>query len=87
LGAARRNVLAMVVGQGMLLTLAGVAVGIAAALGVTRYLSSMLFEVHAGDPITLAAVAAFLLLVALAACYVPALRATRVDPMVALRND
>jgi predicted permease len=87
LGAARRNVLAMVVGQGMLLTLAGVVVGIVAALGVTRYLSSMLFEVHAGDPITLAAVAAFLLLVALAACYVPALRATRVDPMVALRND
>jgi predicted permease len=87
LGAARRRVLAMIVGQGMLLTLAGVVVGIVAALGVTRYLSSLLFEVHAGDPITLAAVAAFLLLVALAACYIPALRATRVDPMVALRNE
>lgn len=87
LGAARRNVLAMIVGQGMVLTAVGVAIGVAAAMGVTRYLSSVLFEVHADDPITLFAVAIFLLLVALAACYVPARRATHVDPMVALRNE
>jgi predicted permease len=87
LGAARRNVLAMIVGQGMVLTAVGVAVGITAAMGVTRYLTSVLFEVHADDPITLLAVAMFLLLVALAACYVPARRATHVDPMVALRNE
>ena len=87
LGAARRNVLAMIVGQGMVLTAVGVVIGVAAAMGVTRYLSSVLFEVHADDPITLFAVAMFLLLVALAACYVPARRATQLDPMVALRNE
>ena len=87
LGAARRNVLAMIVGQGMVLTVVGVVLGVAVAMGVTRYLSSVLFEVHADDPITLFAVATFLLLVALAACYVPARRATHVDPMVALRNE
>ena len=87
LGAARRNVLAMIVGQGMVLTAVGVVLGVAAAMGVTRYLSSVLFEVHADDPITLFVVAIFLLLVALAACYVPARRATHVDPMVALRNE
>jgi ABC-type lipoprotein release transport system permease subunit len=59
-------------------------VGIAAALGVTRYLGSLLYDVHAEDPVTMIGVAALLILVALAACYIPARRAMRVDPMVAL---
>lgn len=87
LGAAQRNVLGIVVGQGIVLTVAGVAIGTAAALGLTRYLNSVLFDVHPGDPITLAAVATILLSVALLASYVPARRATNVDPMVALRNE
>ena len=61
--------------------------GFAAAFGVTRYLGSVLYDVHPGDPITLVTVAAILLFVALLACFVPARRATRVDPIVALRNE
>jgi ABC-type antimicrobial peptide transport system permease subunit len=87
LGAAQRNVLGIVVGQGIVLTFAGLAMGIAAAIGLTRYLKSVLFDVRPGDPITLAAVATILLLVGLLASYVPARRATNVDPMVALRNE
>lgn len=87
LGAARRNVLGIIVGQGIMLTVVGLAIGVVAAIGVTRYLNSVLFDVHPGDPITLLAVATILLLVALLACYVPARRATRVDPMVALRSE
>jgi predicted permease len=87
LGAGQGNVLRIVVGQGLALAICGVGVGIAAAFGVTRYLGSILFDVHPGDPITLVAVAVILLLVALLACFVPARRATRVDPMVALRNE
>jgi macrolide transport system ATP-binding/permease protein len=87
LGAKQHNVLLMVVGQGIALAVTGVAVGIAAAFGVTRYLGSFLFDVHPGDPLTLVVVAAILLNVALAACWIPARRATRVDPMVALRYE
>jgi predicted permease len=87
LGAAQRNVLGIVVGQGIVLTVVGVAIGIAAAAGLTRYLTSVLFDVHPGDPITFVAVATILLLVALLASYVPARRATNVDPMVALRSE
>jgi len=87
LGAGQGNVLRIVVGQGIALAVVGVVVGIGAAFGVTRYLGSILFDVHPGDPITLIAVAAILLFVALVACFVPARRATRVDPMVALRNE
>lgn len=58
--------------------------GIAVALGVTRYLGSMLYEVHADDPVTMIGVVALLILVALAACYIPARRAMKIDPMVAL---
>ena len=87
LGAEQRNVLRIVVGQGIGLAITGVMFGFAAAFGVTRYLGSVLYDVHPGDPITLIAVAAILLFVALLACFVPARRATRVDPMVALRNE
>jgi putative ABC transport system permease protein len=65
----------------------GAAIGIVAALGVTRFLSSFFYGVHAGDPLTLAAVAGLLALVALAACYIPARRATKIDPLVALRYE
>ncbi len=87
LGAQPERVLKLVLRQGIVLALAGAAVGIGVALGVTRYLGSMLFNVRASDPLTICAVAMLLALVALAACYIPARRATRVDPMVALRYE
>jgi predicted permease len=87
LGAAQSDVLKMVIGEGLALTITGVAVGVAAAFAVTRYLGRVLYDVRPGDPLTLAVVAATLLLVALAACWTPARRATRVDPMVALRYE
>ncbi|MGB7023810.1 MAG: ABC transporter permease [Candidatus Acidiferrales bacterium] len=87
LGAQQRDVLRLVVGQGIILAIAGAAVGVGVALGVLRYLKSMLYNVHANDPLTIASVAILLLLVALTACYIPARRATRVDPMVALRYE
>jgi predicted permease len=87
LGAQQRDVLRLVVGQGIVLAMVGAAVGIGVALGVTRYLKSMLYNVHASDPATIVSVAVLLTLVALAACYIPARRATRVDPMVALRYE
>jgi len=87
LGAQRRDLLRLVVGQGILLVLIGAAIGIAAALGVTRFISSMLYGLHANDPVTFVAVAILLTLVALAACYIPARRAMRVDPTVALRYE
>lgn len=87
LGAQQRDVMRLVVGQGIVLSGAGGAVGIAVAVAVTRYLRSMLYDVHTNDPATIAAVAILLSFVALAACYVPARRATRVDPMVALRYE
>jgi len=87
LGAGSKDVRKMVVRQGMLLALSGVVLGGACALGLSRFLASMLFGVTARDPATFAAVAAALTLVALAATYVPAVRATRVDPMVALRYE
>jgi predicted permease len=87
LGAERRHVLQMVLGEGAKMTLLGVAIGLAAAFGLTRLMATMLFGVSAHDPLTLTAVASLLVLVALAACYVPARRATKVDPMVALRHE
>jgi ABC-type antimicrobial peptide transport system permease subunit len=87
LGAERADVLKMVLGQGLTITLVGVFVGIAGSLALTRTMKSMLFGITATDPITLAAVAILLTGVALAACYIPARRATRVDPMVALRYE
>jgi putative ABC transport system permease protein len=87
LGAQRRDVLQMVLRQGTKLALIGVAIGIGAAFGLTRFMRSLLFGVSAHDPITFASAAALLILVALVACYIPARRAILVDPMVALRYE
>ena len=87
LGARPLNVVAMIVGRSLLHTLAGVAIGLAAATGLTRYLSSLLFEITAMDPATFAAIALLLIVVALIASCLPSLRATRVDPVDALRYE
>jgi len=87
LGADRRTVLGMVVGQGMRLAAIGAVIGCVAAYGVGQLLSSQLFEVNAADPETFLGVAVLLAFVALLACYLPARRATRVDPMTALRHE
>lgn len=86
-GAGQRDIFKLIVGQGMMLTLIGVAIGLAASFALTRVMVSLLFEVSATDPLTFAAIALVLTFVSLAACYVPARRAMRVDPMVALRHE
>jgi len=87
LGAERRHVLHMVLGEGARMALLGVAIGLAAAFGLTRLMANMLVGVSAHDPLALTTAAGLLVVVALAACYVPARRATKVDPMVALRHE
>ncbi|MGA8026316.1 MAG: FtsX-like permease family protein [Bryobacteraceae bacterium] len=87
LGAERGNVLSLVTRLGLKLTMIGIAGGAVLAIGLTRLIARFLFGVSPADPATLAAVALVLASVALLACYVPARRATRVDPMVALRHE
>ncbi|HYY99141.1 MAG TPA: ABC transporter permease, partial [Pyrinomonadaceae bacterium] len=87
LGAQGRDVLGLVVRQGMLLAALGIALGLVGAAGVTRVMGSLLFGVGATDPLTFASIALLLAAAALLACYVPARRATKVDPMVALRYE
>jgi ABC-type antimicrobial peptide transport system permease subunit len=87
LGAQRRHLLRLVVGHGLVLALAGVVIGISAAIGVTRLMQSILFDVRSYDPATYAGVATLIVFVALAACSIPAIRAMRVEPVVALREE
>jgi len=86
LGATKGTVLGMILGQGMRLTIVGLVAGLAASFGLTRLLQAQLFNVKPTDPVTLSAVTAFIAVVAVVACYVPARRATGVDPMVTLRD-
>jgi predicted permease len=87
LGASRQDVLRMVLGQGMRTTIIGVVVGVFASLGLTRLITTLIYGVGANDPITFVGVAILLLAVALFACYIPARRAMRVDPIIALRYE
>jgi putative ABC transport system permease protein len=87
LGAQHRDVMSLVLGEGMLVILIGLAIGLVGSLALTRFLSSLLFGVTATDPLTFAAVVCLLALIALAACYIPARRAMLVDPMIALRYE
>jgi len=87
LGAGKGEVLKLVIGQGIRLALIGVAIGLAGALGLTRFLSGLLYGVKPGDPLTLVAVSALLMAVALLASYIPARQAAKVDPMVALKHE
>jgi predicted permease len=87
LGAQRTNLMRLVVRQGLMLALVGACIGIGASMAATRLMASMLYGVRPNDPMTFAAVSILMLLVAFAACAIPARRAMRVDPMVALREE
>jgi putative ABC transport system permease protein len=87
LGAERQDVLRMILREGMLLATTGIGIGIAGAWGLTRVLRSVLFEIEPTDPPTFLGVAAALAVVTLAACYLPARRAVKVDPILALRHE
>jgi putative ABC transport system permease protein len=87
LGAQLRDVLRLVLGHGLKLTIIGAVIGLAGALLVTRAITSVLYGVSATDPVTFGLVSVVLVGVALLACYVPARRATKVEPLIALRNE
>ena len=87
LGSPSAGVFRLILGNGLKVTLAGIVIGIAAAAALTRYLSTMLYAVRPTDPLTLVGTALLLVAVAMLACYLPARRATRVDPMLALRHE
>jgi putative ABC transport system permease protein len=87
LGATPGGILKMVLGQGLLTVAIGLIVGLAGSLLLTRTMRSMLFEISPNDPLTIVGIALLLLLIAMLASYIPARRATRVDPMIALRYE
>ena len=87
IGAGRSDVLKMVLRQGMTLAVIGVVIGVLSALTLTRFIGSMMFGITPTDPATYALITCLLVAVAMLACYLPARRATKVDPMVALRCD
>ena len=87
LGASQRNILSLVVRQGMALAFSGVMIGLAAALLLTRLIRSLLFGVEATDPITFTGISLLLAMVALLASYIPAQRAARIDPLISLRSE
>jgi putative ABC transport system permease protein len=87
LGAERRHVLRLVLGQGLVLTLIGVAAGLGGAFALTRFLATLLYGVHPTDVLTFAVVPLLLAAISILACYIPARRATKVDPLVALRYE
>jgi ABC-type lipoprotein release transport system permease subunit len=87
LGAEARHVLRLVIGQGMLLVCVGIAAGLILAYWLTKWLSGWLYGVGGADPLTYGAIALLLAVVALLACWIPARRATKVDPMIALRCE
>jgi ABC-type antimicrobial peptide transport system permease subunit len=87
LGAQTGDVLKLILTQGLRLALLGVAIGLGAAFALTRWMETLLFGVRPADPLTFAGISLLLMAVALLACFVPARRATQVDPVVALRNE
>jgi putative ABC transport system permease protein len=87
IGAQPKDVFRLVIGQGMMLALIGVAFGLVGAFGLTRLMTTMLFRVAPTDPVTFAAIAVLLAGVSLVACYIPGRRATKVDPVVSLRYE